>query len=444
MARDTFLDSHQRLLRQLLEEGVKGSSYSQRLVDTAGRLDSFLDPLDGLSVDSFGRLRISGPTNVFDAQFTYGLQPLLYDQVKLGLGSAITHDGTNRRANISLTNAAAGDLAYMQSFEYHRYQPGKSQLVFITFTMGQAVPGVAKYAVYGDGDNEVGLYLTGNGPAMSITTTTDAPSEYVPQALWNIDRLDGTGPSGKVLDLTKSQILFISFQALYVGRVIVGFDLDGVVVPVHQFIHANVIEHPYIADANLPVKVGMETAVDNANAQMSFQCAAVISEGGQEDNSSFSFFAHGSASSLGGSFVPVVSIRPRTTFLGTRNSMKFLLDSVSVLTTSSGAAQWKLTLGQWLTGESWLSVNQSHSGMEYTPTPGTADLSPDPIDFASDFVAASAQVRSSSLRALASRYPITLSATGGHRDHGTVTLLAKAATGTSTSVQGILSWREIR
>ncbi len=53
---------------------------------------------DGPNLDSFGRLRVSSPTSVFDSQLTYDLQPLLFEQVKAETGAAIAHDATNRCA----------------------------------------------------------------------------------------------------------------------------------------------------------------------------------------------------------------------------------------------------------------------------------------------------------------------------------------------------------
>lgn len=56
---------------------------------------------DGPNLDSFSRLRVSQPTTLFDAQFTYALQPLLYEPITANGGSGtatIAHDSTNRCA----------------------------------------------------------------------------------------------------------------------------------------------------------------------------------------------------------------------------------------------------------------------------------------------------------------------------------------------------------
>lgn len=77
-------------------------------------------------------------------------------------------------------------------------------------------------------------------------------------------------------------------QALYVGRVIIGFDIDGELYPVHQFVHSNTsnadisgTSRPYIQQASLPVHYSVRTA-SSAAGSMDAICSSVISEGGSQ------------------------------------------------------------------------------------------------------------------------------------------------------------------
>lgn len=76
---------------------------------------------DSSNIDAFGRLRISENVGVFDSQFTYDLQPLLFGQIVTGTGATIAHDSTNRHA----------DLTEYQEPYYH-----KARVVY-TVTAGQ-------------------------------------------------------------------------------------------------------------------------------------------------------------------------------------------------------------------------------------------------------------------------------------------------------------------
>lgn len=79
---------------------------------------------DGANLDSFSRLRASNPTGIFDCQFTYDLQPLVFEQITNGSGATIAHDATNREAVMTFASTPTGGKSYVQSYEYHRYQPG--------------------------------------------------------------------------------------------------------------------------------------------------------------------------------------------------------------------------------------------------------------------------------------------------------------------------------
>ena len=47
---------------------------------------------DGANLDAFSRLRVSSPQGIFDAQLTYNLRPLVFEQLTNGSGAAVAHD----------------------------------------------------------------------------------------------------------------------------------------------------------------------------------------------------------------------------------------------------------------------------------------------------------------------------------------------------------------
>ena len=117
---------------------------------------------DGPNLDAFSRLRVGNPLTIFANQFTYDASPLIFEQYSSNLGVAYaTHNSTESATVISLNGASAGDYIYMQSYEYIPYQPGRSQLVFITFNMfySTSVNNVAdRYVGLGDDYNGFFLY----------------------------------------------------------------------------------------------------------------------------------------------------------------------------------------------------------------------------------------------------------------------------------------------
>lgn len=387
--------------------------------------------------DAFSRSRVSNPQKLFDAQFTYDLQPLLFEQITTN--GTISHDATNKTASLSFSAAPSSSEAILQSYEHMRYFPGNGQLVFVTFRTGGGETGCDKFAGYSDGTNGVEYVLDDHTPTVRILSSTDNGNNSVVQSSWNIDQLDGTGPSGITLDTADVQIFVIDLQALYVGRVRVGFDIDGDIVYVHEFLHANNVQYPYIATANLPIRVGM-TTTGTVTTDMNFVCSAVISEGAPDSVPGYGFSVEGTVTAGSGTDTHILSIEPDSLFNGMVNRSKVELESIDLTVTGANPVIWKLCVGQALTSTSRTDVNATYSAVRTVD--GTLSGSP-AIVFASGYAAASAQVKESVSDDISMRYPITLDASGGVRDLGRITVLVQGVGGTSAT-RCTLNWKEAR
>jgi hypothetical protein len=233
------------------------------------------------AVDAFSRLRVSLPGYRFDSQFTNRIDPDLWD-TKVTTGS-VTHSATERWVALTAT-ASSINSAVLQSHYHAPYTPGRGQLCFITFNLGaHPASGGYKRVGYYDGTNGIYLERTATATNLVLKSSTSKGTETIPQASWNLDPMDGTGPSGITLDLSRMQILVLALQALYVGRATVGFDIGGELIPVHQFLCANEESFPYIAQASLPVRYEVGgTAATGTDTVMHAVCASVISEGGAD------------------------------------------------------------------------------------------------------------------------------------------------------------------
>lgn len=405
-------------------------------------MDSAFTIKDSANLDAFSRLRISNPLTVFHNQFTYNLSPLLFEQLTNGSGATITHDTTNRCALMTFSSTPTGGQAFMQSYEYIPYQPSKSQLVFVTFNMVAQVANTLKFAGLSDGTNGFEFQNNGTTNQFVIYSASSVGNQTVPQANWNLDKLDGTGASQITLDITKTQILVIDFQALYVGRVRMGFDIDGQIIYCHEFLHANVVTNPYIQTANLPVRCGM-TCTGTVSTTMKFICSSVVSEGGVDSaaTTGYTFSASNSITAGNGTRTHVLSLRPKTTYNGITNRIKLDGINVQMLVTGNNAVYWELCIGQALTTPSYTDVNTTYSSVEYD-TAGTLSGNP-AIVIASGWVPASNQAAGVISELVSSRYPITLNRAGANRDLGTLTLLATGI-GATSACRGEIKFKEIR
>lgn len=414
-------------------------------------MDSAVTIKDSANLDAFSRLRVSNPLILHNSQFTYDLAPLIMEQITNGTGATIAHDATNRYALMTFASTPTGGKAYMQSYEYLPYQPGRSQLIFVTFNMIAAVANVLKFAGYSDGVNGIEFQLNGTTKQFTLYSATGSGNQTVAQSSWNLDKLDGTGASGITLDITKVQILVIDIQALYAGRVRIGFDIGGTIIYAHEFNHANNITPPYLQTANLPVRCGM-TCTATVSTTMYFLCSAVISEGGSEDINVYGYTFSTAASrtiAAAGSSIQLISLRPKLTFNGITNRSRVAFIDVEIYLDGNGAIKWELVIGQAITGGAWADVNTNYSSSEVNPTndgTATATLSGSPlVVIDAGYVSSSAQSQSVTNTAVISRYPITLDAAGLQRVNGSLTLKITTVSSSSTpTVYGAIKFREIR
>lgn len=310
-----------------------------------------IDPTPALA-DAFGRLRVGEPLTLFDSTLQYDERPDLYYTKVAGAGT-VTHLPDQSSALLSV--AGAGDSVIRQSRSYLRYQPGKSLLVLMTFLMGTPAANVTRLVGYGDDLN--GIFLKEENGDISLvlrSNVTGVVTETeVPQASWNMDPLDGTGVTGRTVDIAKVQILVIDLEWLGVGRVRVGFNIEGRTMYVHAFDHANFVTSTYITSANLPVRY--EISSTGAAGDMKQICAQVASEGGFNENRGrpFGYDRSGAGKSISTTLVPVLSLRPKVLINGIVNRATIIPQSIALFVTGN-AVLWKLIYNPaTLTGATW-------------------------------------------------------------------------------------------
>ena len=387
-------------------------------------------------IDAFGRQRVSEAQPIFEGQLTYGLQPLIYEQITNGSGAAIAHDSTNRNADLSFTSSTSGADAIMQTFEHFRYQAGKSQLIYLSFNMKESVAGVTKFAGYSDGSNGIEFITSGGTNSIRLLSDTAEGDTTVAQSSWNLNTYSD-------LDISKVQLMVIDFQALYVGVVRVGFEIGNSVIYVHEFTHANSDTEPYIQTANLPIRCGMTVDSGTATTSMNYICSSVSSEGGIPLPIGVPVAVFVDEKQAGNNDRDhLVSIRPRTLFNGFTNRVKIAYVEFTITVNGNNPVRWELCIGQDFNDALvWNNVNTEHSSIEYSVTETEAAGSPTLI-IDTDTIGSAKDLRLSMTRNIDIRVPITLDSAGLQRSNGTLSLVVTGVDGNS-NCYGKMKWIEI-
>lgn len=321
------------------------------------------------SLDAFGRLRTSAPYTLFDSQNRYSADTQ-FDTATANGGS------TTYLANESTVamdvSTVSGSSVVRQSFRNFAYQPGKGLLFMATFVMNPAQVGLRQRVGYFNSQN--GIFLELSDSTLSIVLrsnslpTPGTPSDVrsVPQSSWNVDKLDGTGPSGIVLDITKSQILWADFEWLGVGQVRVGFFQDGQFVVCHKFDNENSLAAVYMTTAILPIRYEISnTSATAASARLKQVCSTVMIEGGYAQTSLTNVARRASSlTGIGSTFLPLISIRMASTAIGG----VVLLNYPSVIPLTADTFEVVVVKNPTLTGASWSATSDANVEQDTSAT----------------------------------------------------------------------------
>lgn len=315
------------------------------------------------NLDAFGRLRTSNIITQFESKFTYGNEEKLFNTT-LVTGGTSTFLPNEAAWNLT-TTTSSGSRVLRQSYNYMQYHPGKSQHILMTGVFGAAVANCVKRIGYYD-DND-GLFFIQNGTAgfgiCERTSTSGSPVDTISyQTSWNVDKLDGTGPSGITLDVTKTQIFVIDFQWLGVGTVRYGVAINNQLIYFHISNHSNnTYTQVYMKSAWLPIRYEILNAAATATtATLKQICSMVASEGGLEEKGTFYSASDPATSSVtAGNWIPLVSITVGTTLNGQPFRGKIQMDSIATMTSGNIPAIIGLFEGGSLTGPSWTSPSST-------------------------------------------------------------------------------------
>jgi hypothetical protein len=340
------------------------------LADQYGNLVGAANPT-GTAIDAFGRARISNPLTLFDSSNRYRDNGLW--ATSNSAGTTYEFNANSGLIELNVTTSANAEII-RETTKVFAYQPGKSLLILNTFVFNEAKTNLRQRVGYFGAQN--GYFLEQNGTDIYLVERSYVNGSVneikISKSNWNMDTLDGTGPSLITLNLSKAQIFWIDIEWLGVGTVRCGFIINGKMIHCHSFHHANINNLTYITTASLPLRYEIKNIeVTSSNSSMKQICSSVVSEGGYE--------LHGQQQSVGtaitnaktlttaGTFYPVVSIRLKSTAM----DAIVILSAVSLLGAGNNINyNWCIIEDATVTTVSWTDAG-ANSSVEYTIS-GTA------------------------------------------------------------------------
>lgn len=322
-----------------------------------------------VSNDAFGRLRVSDPFTLFDSSHRYS------DNGDWNIdttGSGTSTFNANEGLIEMTVDTSSGTEVIRETKKIFAYQPGKSLLIMNTFVFNSAKEGLRQRVGYFGASN--GIYVQLQDSTVSFvrrsSTSGSLIETVVNQSNWNVDKLDGTGPSGITLDISKAQIFWIDMEWLGVGNVRMGFIYNGQFVHCHTFQHANFSVTTYLTTACLPLRYEITNVTGtSSNSVLKQVCSTILSEGGYtlsgRSGAINTVLTSPISMATAGTFYPVLSIR----LLSTRLDAIVIPTRVSFLGSSNTVDyNWRLVVGGTTTGGTWTAA-AGGSPVEFNNTP---------------------------------------------------------------------------
>ncbi len=176
---------------------------------------------DNGALDAFGRLRVSEPATLFDSKFIAGKAGYTFDELLSGSATSTFVKGDSL---VVLSTTAVNSFAIRQSYTHFNYQPGKSIQLLFTGLFEPQTNIIKRIGLFQSTsavpyDEIDGIYLESSNNTISFHAAKGAGTYShlsAAQANWNVDKLDGTGPSGVSIDFTKAQITTFDYEWLAV------------------------------------------------------------------------------------------------------------------------------------------------------------------------------------------------------------------------------------
>ena len=327
--------------------------------------------VDNLPRTAFGELSIASLTPSIQAYFTYGVNMQLMSTSVTGSGSIIETDGMGTVS----TGAAVSSSARIHSIKPVKYRAGQGTLVRYTAVFTAGVAGNTQMVGAFDSDNGLGFGY--NGTDFGIFRRSGGSTVWTNQTAWNIDKLDGTGPSGLNIDFSQGFGNVFELKYQYLGFGTLAFDVEnpgtGMFLTVHKIQYPNTATVPVFRNSSFPLAIETINTTNNTDIAIKSGSMLAGTEGevmytGPGFNSSWNNIAVAN-----GTETFIAAFKVKTTFGGINNKAIVYATLLSLATGSTDKSQIiRLRKGATFTAPVWTDVNASQSSVQRL-TGGTWD-----------------------------------------------------------------------
>ncbi len=319
-------------------------------------------------ISIFGDKVVSDRLDAVSIQFEYGVSS--YDVASSTGQTGLVQSFTSMAiVSTGIGQSATAKISSLQSVPYY---PGHDTYVFFTavFFQGGAANSTQWIGIFSTQD---GAAIGYNGATFSILFRQNGEDTITPQSRFNIDQLNGTGPSGYTINPTEINVFRIAFG--WLGAAPIKYQIltpQGTWQTFHQILLNNTTNQPTFLNPNLPITMAVANNGNITNVSIgsgSWNGGAIQ----QPTTVSSRFFSFGS---FGTTSTPstqnfVSSFLNPTTFNGSSNTIQVQIRIFASVPYNSASTPQisllELYKNATLSGTSYISLN-SDAVLQISPT----------------------------------------------------------------------------
>lgn len=324
---------------------------------------------------AFNELVVVEPMLTSEIKFTYNIPSNDVRTTTTGTGSVTATGG------VALVQTGTGSTGAANVRNKYRtaYRPGQGSVGMITAIFSSGAANSTQFV--GVGNAEDGFLFGYSGTQFGIlyrtNTSGSVVNNWIPQSSWNFDTMNGTGPSGAVLNPLKGNVYKVQYQWLGFGNIKFYIeDTSGTINLVHIIQYPNQFTGTSIRNPSLQTFADVANSGNTGNISISVPCMASFTEGTAMPRyyARYSLNLSKTTSNSATTTTSVIGIQNQATFPGTTRTNQVLVypQVLSVFNVNGGANDFvvRVYLNPTVTSSSYTNTINTNSAVLYD-TAGT-------------------------------------------------------------------------
>jgi len=239
--------------------------------------------------DMTNRLRVANLNKILENVWQYDLQPRSWSTSLTGSGTVSGPSQKDPAYAQMATTTASGDKAVLRTKRFLVYQPFRTHVLTMGMILNEGKANLVKR--FGQYTNFNGWYFEQNNTEFYVGYRNNSFEETgtidtrIERADWNIDRLDGTGPSGLNIASVLGNSLTYIIQYVWHGTQGIKYQIEyfDKIYTVHEVIWSATEAKPFSRSALLPLQYEIENTGPVASGTTMYVGPASFNiEGGEE------------------------------------------------------------------------------------------------------------------------------------------------------------------